>query len=315
MGRRFGARCIDLALGLLILWIITRFVSGDRLLGRLVLGFGALSAYEALFVLQLRATPGKLATALRVAELDRDSTDVVTAWIRGALTTVATLAVVMTPAALTVMADSTTGFVLGAVVVMAAGGAALSITAAPLRRGAADRMAGTIVVPFEAPAVIASAAVINAADEERPPAQTPWGPVATNLARRRARHARLDDSPLLVVVLVATLMAWTVDQVALAVALAIAWIVILMGDETWRIAREGATAGHRREGLVVLDEATGEAPTAGRAAARSVVLAVFWLFPPLLPVLWAWMRTSSSGRGPHDLVAGTVVVALDDRAA
>lgn len=313
LGRRFWARTIDLALGLLILWIITRFVPGGRLLGRLALGFGALTAYEALFVLHLRATPGKLAVGLRVAELDRERIDQVTAWMRGAVTTVGTLAVVITPAALAVMGDSAASFVVGSIVVMVAGGFFLSVSTAPLRRGAADRIADTIVVPFEAPDLITSQSVDVESEATRPRPRTPWGPVATNTERRRARSARLDDSPVLVVLLVATLMAWTVDQVVLAVALAVVWIVAFVVDETWRIARDGGTVGHRREGLVVVDEGTGEAPTRGRSAARAVVLAVFWLFPPLLPVFWLWMQTAKTGRGPHDLVAGTVVVAPGDR--
>ncbi len=313
MGRRIWARLIDLALDLLVLWVVFRVVPGDRLLGRLVVGFAALTAYEALFVLQLRATPGKLATGLRVAEVGRPVIDQVTAWLRGALTTVGTLAVVVTPMALSVMVDSGEGLVLGGIVIAVAAGSFLSIATAPLRRGVADRAAGTIVVPFEAPEVITREAVAAETETSRPRPLTPWGPVATNLARRRARAARLDDSPVLVVVLVATLMAWTVDQPALAIALAVAWVVCLVVDETWRVARDGGTAGHRREGLVVLDESTGEAPARGRAGARAVVLAVFWLFPPLLPVLWVWMQMTRTGRGPHDLVAGTVVVDVEGR--
>lgn len=309
LGRRFWARAIDLALSALILWILTRFVPGNRLVGLLALGFVALAAYEALFVLYLRATPGKLAVGLRVAEVDRESIEPRTAWVRGATTTVGTLAVVVTPAAIGVMGDSLAGFVVGSIVVTVAGGFFLSVSTAPLRRGAADQIAGTIVVPFEAPDLITSRTVASESEVARPRPRTAWGPVATNMARRRARAARLDDSPVLVLLLIATLMAWTVDQVGLAIALAVVWTAAFVVDEAWRVARDGGTVGHRREGLVVVDEATGEAPTRGRSTARAVVLAVFWLFPPLLPVFWLWMQTSKSGRGPHDLVADTVVVA------
>ncbi len=286
---------------------------GGRLLARLALGFAALSAYEALFVLQLRATPGKLATGLRVAEVGRVQMETVTAWTRGAVTTVGTLAIVVSPLALGIMVDSASGLLLGGIVLSVAGGYALSVATAPLRRGPADRIAGTIVVPFEAPDLITAESVDAEGEVERPRPRTTWGPVATNLARRRARSARLDDSPVLVVLLVAALMAWTVDVVPLAIALAVVWIVAVAVDETWRIARDGATVGHRREGLAVVDESTGEAPALGRSAARAVVLCVFWLFPPLLPVLWAWMQLSRSGRGPHDLVAGTVVIATNEQ--
>lgn len=309
LGRRVVARLIDLVLGLLVLYVVGRFVPDDRVLGRLVLGFGALTAYEALFVQQLRATPGKLATSLRVAELDRERIDPLVAWTRGAVTTVGTLAVVVTPSAVGVMADSGAGFLLGGIVVGIAAAYALSVATFPLRRGAADRIAGTIVVPFEAPAVITSASVAASSEAERPRPMTAWGPVATNDARRRARAARLDDSPVLVVVLVAAILAWTADATALAIVLSCGWGVAVVIDETWRIARDGGTTGHRREGLVVVDEGTGEPPSRGRAAARAVVLVVFWLFPPLVPVLWLWMQVTTSGRGPHDLVAGTVVIA------
>lgn len=314
LGRRLAARAIDLALALLLLYLVTRFVPAGRLLGRLALGLGVLSAYEALFVLQLRATPGKLATSLRVAQLDRAGVDPIAAWTRGAATSVGTLALVVLPVAVGVMTDSGPGLVLGGVVVAVAGGFALSVAAFPLRRGVADRMADTMVVPFEAPEMVLRSSVDAATDAERPRPQTAWGPVASLDARRRARAARLDDAPLLVVGLVAVILAWTFDRPVLAVALSCAWIVAFAADEAWRVARDGGTSGHRREGLAVVDEVTGEAPTTGRSLARAATLAVFWLFPPLLPVLWVWMQVTPAGRGPHDLVAGTVVVQVEDRA-
>lgn len=308
VGRRIMARAIDLALALLVLYLVTRFVPAGRLLGRVALGLGALSAYEALFVLQLRATPGKLATSLRVAELDRPQIDPLTAWRRGAATSVATLALVLLPLAVGVMPDSAAGFVLGGLVAAVAAAFVVSMAASPLRRGIPDRMADTIVVPFEAPEVVSRSTVETAREAERPRPQTAWGPVASLDARRRARAARLDDSPLLVVGLVAVILAWTFDRPVLAVALTGAWAVTFAVDEAWRVARDGGTAGHRREGLAVVDEVTGEAPPTKRSLARAATLAVFWLFPPLLPVLWLWMQITPAGRGPHDLVAGTVVV-------
>lgn len=274
----------------------------------MALGLGALSAYEALFVVALRATPGKLATGLRVAELDRTVVDQVTAWMRGLVTTIATLSIVLIPAALGVMTDSGAGFLVGATVVAIAGGYAIAVVTFPSRRGIADRIAGTMVVPFEAPDPV-TRAMVDAEDEAtKPRVRTAWGPVASPEARRRARTSRLDDSPLLVAVLVAVTLAWTFDQVALGIGLAVLFAVVFVVDETRAVARDGGTVGHRREGLAVLDEATGEAPGRGPALARSVTLAVFWLFPPLLLVLYLWMQLAPSGRGPHDLVAGTVVV-------
>ncbi|HEX7130929.1 MAG TPA: RDD family protein, partial [Iamia sp.] len=291
-----------------MLYIVTRIVPAPRLLARMVLGLGAITAAEALFVLQLRATPGKLATGLRVAELDRARIDQTTAWTRGLVTTIASLAVILALPAMAVMTRSPAGFVVGGMVVAIAGGYGLGVVAFPSRRGVADRIAGTIVVPFEAPDLITRADVEAEDEVTRPRPVTPWGPVAAIDARRRARAGRLDDSPLLLVTLVAVTVAWTFDAVPAAIALAALFAVVLVIDETARIGRDGGTSGHRREGLAVLDEATGEAPGRTASIARAVTLAVFWLFPPLLVLLALWVQLSPTGRGPHDLVAGTVVV-------
>lgn len=307
LGRRLWARAIDIALGLLILYIVSRIVPAPRLLARMALGYGGLVAFEALFVLQLRATPGKLATGLRVAELDRAGIDPPTAWTRGVITAAGSLSVILVPVALGTMVDSAAGLLVGGAVVAIAGGYALRLITAPLRQSPADRVAGTLVVPFEAPEVVTRADV-DADESRRPRPVTPWGPIAPVDARRRARAARLDDSPLLVVVLVAVTLAWAFDVVPLAIGLASLFGLLLMVDEAHRIGRDGGTSGHRREGLAVLDEATGEAPGSGAAWARAITLTVFWLFPPLLVVLVVWVHLSPTGRGPHDLVAGTVVV-------
>lgn len=298
---------------------MSRFVPDERVLGRLVVALAALSAYEALFVLQLNATPGKLATSLRVAEVGRPVTDPLTAWIRGAVTSVATLALVLVPSALGLTTESAAGLIVGGMVVTVAGGYLLSVLSSPLRRGVADRIAGTIVVPFEAPATIEPATVAAHSGAPRPPHMTAWGPVGSLDARRRARAARLDDSPVLVITLVAVIVAWAIDGSrafalfgvrvpAAAAVLALLWVVLFVIDETWRVARDGGTAAHRREGLAVVDESTGEPPSRRQALARAVVLAVFWLFPPLVPILALWMASARDGQGPHDLVAGTAVI-------
>lgn len=315
LGRRIWARAIDLALGLLILYVVTRIVPAPRLLARLALGLGGLTTFEALFCIQLGATPGKLATALRVAELDRARIDPATAWTRGLVTAIASLALILSVPAGLVMADSVAGFGVGGVVVALAAGYVLSVVTFPSRRGAADRIAGTIVVPFEAPAVVTRADVEATDEATRPRPVTAWGPIATVEARRRARAARLDDSPLLLVALVGVTLAWTFDAVGVAIGLAVLFAVLFVVDEAARIGRDGGTSGHRREGLAVLDEATGEAPGRSAAIARAVTLAVFWLFPPLLVLLALWVQLSSTGRGPHDLVAGTVVVEVPEAAS
>lgn len=309
---RIAARSIDMALALLVLYLVTRLVPAERVLARLLLGLGLLTASEALFVQYLRATPGKLATALRVAPIDRTDIDPVMAWERAATSTVGTLALILVPSAVLMMVDSAFGLLVGGTVVAVAGGYVLLVLASPLRRGAADRIADTIVVPHDAPALITRAQVEPEGESGRPRAVTAWGPVASPDARRRARAARLDDSPALVVGLVVVLLAWTFGGAVIALPLFAGWLVLFVVDETWRIARDGSTSGHRREGLVVVDERTGEPPERSRALARAIVLAVFWFFPPLLPVLALSIQLGRSGRGPHDLVAGTVVVEVGE---
>lgn len=295
-------------MSLLILSIVARFVPEPRLLARMVLLMGAMTAYEALFTIHLRATPGKLATGLRVAELDRVRVEPVTAWTRGVVTTIGSLAVILSLPALGLMTRDVAGLAFGGTVVLIAGGYALTVLTFPSRRGIADRIAGTIVVPFEAPEVVTSEAVAAHDQASRPRPRTAWGPVATVDARRRARAARLDDAPVLVIALVAVTVAWTFDAAPVAIALAVVFAVLFVLDEAVRIGRDGGTAGHRQQGLAVLDESTGEPPGRASALARAVTLAVFWLFPPLLVVLALWVQLSPTGRGPHDLVAGTVVV-------
>lgn len=306
VGRRLVARAVDLVLLLLILYLVSRAVPSDRLLGQLVLSLVGLTAFEAVFVTQLGATPGKLATGIRIAEPDRTEIDPVTAWTRGAVTAVASLAVLLVPRAIGVMSDSGAGFLLGAVVIGIAGGSVLTILTAPLNRSLADRSAGTLVVPHEAVDPIPGWLVEDAEGTRQ--RTTPWGPVAPAEARRRARASRLDGEPVLVVVLVAVMVAWVLGRPWVAVALAVLWAVLHVVAEAVAVGRDGGNSGHRREGLAVLDEATGETPGRVAAIARAVTLTVFWLFPPLLPVLMIWVRLSPTGRGPHDLVAGTVVV-------
>lgn len=295
-----------------MLYLVGRLVPEPRLVARLVLTLGTLAAYEALFCLGLRATPGKLATGLRVAEIDRLAIDQVTAWTRGVVTSIATLAIVLVPSALGVMSESEAGFGVGAVVIGIAGGYALSVATFPSRRGLADRIAGTIVVPFEAPELITRADVDAEAEVAKPRPLTAWGPVAEVEARRRARAVRLDESPVLVIGLVVVILAWTFRQTVPGIVLAAGWAALFVADEVRSIARDAGTVGHRREGLAVVDESTGEAPGRAAAFARAITLAVFWLFPPLLPVLVLWVQLSPSGRGPHDLVSGTVVVETTD---
>lgn len=329
LGRRATARAIDLALALLVLFLVGQAVPADRPLARLVLGAGALVVAEALFVLRLRATPGKLASAVRVAALDRARIAPPAAWIRAVITTAGSVALLLSlvpgvlagttgflPPALRLAASSDAGLLVGGSVLLVASCAVIGVVIGPFHRGLADRAADTVVVPFEAPELIRSDEVGATAAAR---ALTAWGLVADAAARRRARADRLDDAPLLVVGLAAVILAWALDPTTLLVvaglripvvagALALAWSVVLVVDETWRISREAGTAGHHREGLVVVARATGEAPPTRRSFVRALVLAACGLLPPLLVVLLLWVALSPTGRGPHDLLAGTVVV-------
>lgn len=323
------ARAIDLALALLLLFLIGWAVPADRPLARLVLGVGALVVAEALFVLHLRATPGKLASGIRVAALDRVRIDPAGAWTRAVITSAGSIALLLSvvpgvlvgttgflPPALRLAVSGDAGLLVGGSVLTVAAAAVTSVAAAPFHRGFADRAAGTVVVPFEAPELI-RAEEVGATQSSAP--VTAWGPVADPAARRRARVDRLDDAPLLVVGLAAVILAWALDPTTLlvvsdlrmpvvATVLAVAWAVVLVVDETWRVAREAGTAGHHREGLVVVDRATGEAPSPRRSFVRAVVLTLCWLVPPLLVLLLLWVSVSATGRGPHDRLAGTVVL-------
>lgn len=328
------ARAIDLALALLVLFLVGQAVPADRPLARLVLGVGALVVGEALFVLHLRATPGKMASGVRVAALDRARIAPVAAWTRAVATTAGSVALLLSivpgvlagttgflPPALRLAASSDAGLLVGGTVLLVAAAAVVGIVVAPFHRGFADRVAGTVVVPFEAPELV-TAEEVGATPAAR--TLTAWGPVSDPAARRRARADRLDDAPLLVVLLAAVILAWALDPTtlfvladlrvpAVATMLALTWSVVLLVDETWRIAREAGTAGHRREGLVVVDRSTGEAPSVRRSFVRALVLTSCWLLPPLLVVLLVWVALSPTGRGPHDRLAGTVVVERPSR--
>ena len=143
---------------------------------------------------------------------------------------------------------------------------------------------------------------------------TPLGRAATLEDRRRARTRRLADAPLLVlaIIVLAGAAGLPVAKLSVIIITSIIWIVLFVIDETWRIARLGATAGHRQAGLVVRDMRTGEAPSPGRSFARALVLGLLLYVPLLWPITaisLIVMFLSDRGRGLHDLAGRTVVVA------
>ena len=124
----------------------------------------------------------------------------------------------------------------------------------------------------------------------------PAGPPAPFDQRRRARASRLDDAPVLVLLILA-LGFVPVGARALGLALGLvglAWVVAFVADETWRISRDGATAGHRRFGLAVVDRTTGEAPSPLASVTRAILVALpLYVLPTLCIVGFAL------GRRPH----------------
>ena len=122
------------------------------------------------------------------------------------------------------------------------------------------------------------------------------------------------DAPVLVlaIIVLAGAAGLPVAKLSVIILTSILWIVVFVLDETFRIARYGATAGHRQAGLVVRDTRTGEPPSLGRSFARALVLGLMLYVPLLWPITaisMLVMQTSDRGRGLHDLAGRTIVVA------
>jgi uncharacterized RDD family membrane protein YckC len=309
------ARTIDLVLSLVLLLIPFGLIGNDRPFAHVFVGILGVAAYEALFTTWTGATPGKLACDIRVAELRLTGPVSPPAAIRRGL-----LVGVMLPiGALAAFSDEDAGVLLGAIWFgIAALVLGLSAVLSPLRRGFHDRFFDTFVVKRAAPAFIDDASLERWVDIDVAPDPTPYGPAATLDQRRRARSSRLDDAPMLVLVLVACAVIGTMynDGGWRTIALMwTVWVVAFIADETWRVARFGATAGHRRAGLAVIDIDTGEPPSPKRSFLRATVLGLVLYTAVLLPVLALWVRIASFHRGPHDRIGRTAVVAISRRAA
>ena len=114
---------------------------------------------------------------------------------------------------------------------------------------------------------------LRAQDRPVAPRCTRSGRPPRSTSRRRARAAALDDAPVLV-------LGWSPCAATSSFRLELldrllghgglcGWS-LFVADETWRISRYGATAGHRRAGLVVVDVDTGEAPTPRESLVRAI---------------------------------------------
>jgi uncharacterized RDD family membrane protein YckC len=258
----------------------------------------AVTAYEAVFLAALGATPGKLALGLRVATLDHEGpVPAVAAFRRG-------FVVALCFGVLSVGA---------AVAIIIAMSLAVSIVLSAHHRAYHDRMAGTVVVSRGAPPLITSDDVEQWYSADAVPVFTVWGLAVGLEERRRARSARLDQSPLLVLSVVAAataVTAWLHSAWAL-VWMCLLWLVVFTIDETLQVARTGTTAGHREAGYEIVDITTGGHPSMGRSFARALVLGPLLYVPPLQLILAVWVNASATNRGPHDLAGHTQVVDRD----
>lgn len=189
----------------------------------------------------------------------------------------------------------------------------MSIALSPHRRAFHDRSSGTVVVQKGAPARIDDHDMAGWWQNDQSVVFSEWGRVPDLNDRRRARAHRLDGtwwlSGLIMVTTIASVGMRDVPKLWLwSTAL---WFVAVTTDEVWWITTRGAHPGHLRAGYRVVDLATGETPSRARAFVRAVVLGPLLYVPPFQLVLALWVRASVLHRGPHDLIARTVVVEPD----
>ena len=292
-GLRLGARLIDAILELVtVIVTLVAFGSSDRPAAALALAWFVVALYETATTARFGATPGKLIVGTRVIAIGEvGHPPLVQAAKRGAVV-----------ATFTVLA------VIGWAIWLSS-----TLTDA-LARGIADRAADTMVVPKTATLPIAQRDLPGYADGARAPRFTPLGRVGDLDVRVRARLRRLADTPVLAAAigLLALLASLPVSTLTILMASSAAWIVVFVIDETRRVARDGATAGHRMAGLIIVDRRRATPPSRGRSFARALVLGLTLYVPllwPLLAITLIMVRFGADGRGLHDVAGGTVVVA------
>ncbi|HUF33405.1 MAG TPA: RDD family protein [Acidimicrobiales bacterium] len=288
VGRRALARSIDAVIAAGLTVAAFALTPDDRPVLGFVVAILLVTAQEASLLASVGATPGKLATGLRVRALDHAGPlPVAAALRRSVIVAVVGLSVVGLPALVA------------------------SASLSPMRRGFHDRRSGTVVLPRAFGSLIAHDYVRQweAAGERTP--VTPLGPVASLAERRRARAHRLDHAPLLVAGTVALTASGELgDGIGPLVVISLAWLTAFVADETWRVSRYGQTGGHWRERVMVVDRRSGEPPGPWRSFLRALVLAPLFYVPPLQLILAAWVRLSNHNLGPHDLAGRTVVIRL-----
>lgn len=309
---RSGARSIDLLIEAAVgLAIASVFSLSDRPLAAVAVAWCVATTYEAAAIVMFGSTVGKATRRLRVIALDNasDRVPVDQALPRAAAATAGFFG----PVACFVAATTNAAPAVVPLGILWAAATIASTSFDPLGRGPADRVASTIVVPTDVDPPIRSRDLAGYADAVRPPRTGPWGRVGDLDVRGRARLRRLNDAPPLVAVVVLLVLASAVP-VARGLLLAgtgLLWLVAFVVDETRRVSGAG-TYGHRLAGLVVLDRSSGCRPGRGRSFVRALALGLMLYVPifwPLLGVSMIMIRADGEGRGLHDRIAGTVVVA------
>jgi uncharacterized RDD family membrane protein YckC len=292
-GARVGARIIDLLIeGVLVAMALLVAGDGERPVAAFAIAWLVIVVYETLTAATLGATFGKAAVSLRIVELDRAGPPTLGQALKRSAVNASFLVLVILGWAIWLVSTFTDA----------------------LGRGIADRAASTMVIPKATTLPVASRDLPGFADGIRPPRLTPFGRVGDLDVRMRARLRRLSDAPILAgaVGLLALAPALPVSTAGLVLLSSAIWVVVFVIDETIRVHRSAATAGHRLAGLVVRDRQTGAAPSTGRSLARATVLGLTLYVPVLWPLLTASMimiRTNDGARSLHDLAGRTVVVA------
>ncbi len=227
-GTRIGARAIDTLIEVVLAIGVFVVVPGRRWPAALFLTAALIAIWETIWTTTSGGSPGKLAVGLRVTQLDRQGHPTPRAAFARSLGVAICVTLVFV------------GWVIGLV----------STLMSPLRRGFHDRLGQTMVVRRDAQVPISTVSLPGYADAEVTPRMTPWGRAGTLEDRRRARARRLADAPILVLAMIvlAGAAGLPVTKLSIIISTSIMWLVVFVIDETWRIARLGATAGHRQAG-------------------------------------------------------------------
>jgi hypothetical protein len=294
-GQRISARIVDSAIAAVVVVLVLVAGPHGRPFAQDLVILTLVTAVEAGSITRFGATAGMRAVGLHVAPIGRTGNPT---WLQAFRRTVpvAMCSMILLPGTLVALVMP---FVL-----------LTSISLSPLRQAFHDRLSETLVVTDGAPPRITRDMLDLWWDPAKGATMTPWGRVPDLHERRRARAHRLDGAWwLAAAIVVATIASVGMPHVPwLILWLALAWMVVLVADETWRVAATGTTPGHAAMGYRVVDLTTGEAPSTGRALARSLVLAPLLCIPPLQLLLAVWVQASALNRGPHDLAGHTVVV-------